>query len=146
MRWVAALAVAWAADPWAVLEGLPTLRHVEDEKSWLPRVSSAVLRRAYSAGDASRLKAFMSRVDAGAGVTVVAVGGSVTAGVMCVEKKVALQACSWSRRVFDWLRAANGGNATYRNVARATTTRTRHGFSPRISSNHPTKRRAHMTG
>ena len=120
-------ALARAVDPWTVLRGFPPLRHVEDEKPWLPKVTLRGLRAAFSGGDA-RLQAFMRQLDAGAPVTVVAVGGSVTAGVMCTEGKRALQACCWSRRVFDWISEAANGTATYRNVARAGTTST--GFLP----------------
>ena len=121
------VALARAVDPWTVLRGFPPLRHVEDEKPWLPRVTLRGLRAAFSGGDA-RLQAFMRQLEAGAPVTVVAVGGSVTAGVMCTEGKRALQACCWSRRVFDWISEAANGTATYRNVARAGTTST--GFLP----------------
>ncbi|KAH8062011.1 Ca2-binding protein [Aureococcus anophagefferens] len=71
-------ALARAVDPWTVLRGFPPLRHVEDEKPWLPKVTLRGLRAAFSGGDA-RLQAFMRQLEAGAPVTVVAVGGSVLA-------------------------------------------------------------------
>ena len=64
--------------------------------------------------DASQVEGFLRRQASGKRVAVAAVGGSVTAGINCIDGVLVHQQCSWPARVARWL----GNNTGFRNLAR----------------------------
>ena len=60
----------------------------------------------------SALDDILRRSERGAAMAVAAVGGSITAGINCVDGELVHQQCAWPARV------ARAFNATYQNLAR----------------------------
>ena len=77
-------------------------------------------RGAWHFHDASPLERFMARHERGERVLVASVGGSMTAGVGCIDGESIHQLCAWPNRVAEWFKRQpdTSGQVAHRNLAR----------------------------
>jgi hypothetical protein len=70
---------------------------------------------AWTLRDTAQLRGFLRRAACGERIVVLAIGGSMPAGMLCAENGHVMQNCSWPARVASWLRTqlAGGVDVSY---------------------------------